>query len=281
MKRINILLTLLCLSSLHQANAMNQTAAGSTGTAASVDVKSAVEPKYSAAEQALLTKYANAQTQFDINQVTQKLSIDPRHAPKLAMWLKIKGSPRLSNVFTSQPLGMAIRYVNVPGVKVLLADPRTDITNQEENSNNLITVATNGLSQMDQTDDKKMLKMLLAFGFNPTFKESRVATAQEVVHTFDCVDKDYSKFMGAYLDIAAHCTQAEIVEILAVKAERADRIKLQERKKYHSLKDREIGGMKRKKMVAKKATAQAAAAPATAASFTWPSSKDSKDEKSK
>lgn len=155
--------------------------------------------------------------QIDIDRITQLLSKYPKTADPLKVWLKIKGRPNLGNVFTTQPLALAIRLANLPGIQVLLADPRTKIDDEIENSHNLINAITNGTSLTNAAEDKKIVKLLLFFGFNPTVKEPRAMTAQEVAHTFDDFDKDYSKWLDDYKHIAEYCTKEELAEFRETK----------------------------------------------------------------
>lgn len=180
------------------------------------DVKEAHDAKMSL-EEKMEKEYDHVVDQIDIDEITQRLSKYPSTADDLKVWLKIKGRPNLNILFTTQPLAMAIRFANLPGIQVLLADPRTKIDDEIENSHNLINAITNGTSQADPAEDKKIVKLLLFFGFNPTVKESNDTSAQEVAHTFDNFDKDYSKWLDDYKHIAEYCTKEELAEFRETK----------------------------------------------------------------
>ena len=178
------------------------------------------------------------------------------------------------NTYTANALTMAIRFSNYGLLKTLLKHPLTPIANQSENRINLIDAVMSAAEQSDPRKDKKIIKMLLFFGFNPTFK-LRSPSAQEFARTLDSHDKDYSTWMDNYKNIEKFCMPQELAEFRAVKkirmlkAHETDNLKIY--KNFPNLMRREIGGLNIKRKV------KTAAAPANAAPFTWPSTKDSKE----
>lgn len=174
------------------------------------------------------------------------------------------------NIFTASSLATAIRFALIEVAQFLLANPNTPIYDEQENSDNLLAAMKGGLEQIDPSKDKKMIRMLLYFGFNPTSKkpESKLLTVQETAYAFSSIDTDYSKWMDNYKNIEKYCSPQELVEFGRIKRARLGIT-------HDYLIRREIGGLQVKKMSAQKISAPTAAASNQTAAA--PSAKDSKE----
>ncbi len=197
-----------------------------------------------------------------------------------------------------QALAIAIRWSNLERVKKLLADPATCISDAQENNILLLTVMENVkaafmLPDEDSSKEYTIIKMLLFFGVDPTYrnpKRPKDCNAQEVA--FDLKDDcpELLRLTNHYKNIEKYCSEQELEEFTAVRKLRhivaQERERLAALKKYGGLMRREVGGLEIKKISVPKLAAQTATAPdqsaaaapsAAAPKHTWPSKKDSKE----
>lgn len=187
--------------------------------------------------------------------------------------------PLIDGKYThKRALEIAIRWADIECIEVLLADPATPISNPQENSDNLITVMLNGMGQPDPSNDNRIMKMLLFFGFDPTYKQPYSKSALETAQEFCGLCPDYFKWMTDYKNIEKHCTPKELIEFASIKKERMGIT-------HAKIMLREIGGLHVKKIASKKPsaktisvqTAAAQAESAAAPKVTKPCTKDTKE----